>query len=90
MAKDELASAGVKLDYVKYSDKPTCLAIVSLSDSGSASYEFVIENTATFDFTPDWLPNLQTERPALLHPFEPKTQLKLPRQINGLQLAVIR
>ena len=67
MAKDELISAGVKLDYVKYSDKPTCLAIVSLSDSGSASYEFAIENTATFDFTPDWLPNPQTERPALLH-----------------------
>ena len=67
MAKNELISAGVKLDYVKYSDKPTCLAIVSLSDSGSASYEFVIENTATFDFTPDWLPNPQTERPILLH-----------------------
>ena len=67
MAKDELVSAGVKLDYVKYSDKPTCLAIVSLSDSGSAFYEFAIENTATFDFTPDWLPNPQTERPALLH-----------------------
>ena len=67
MAKGELISAGVKLDYIKYSDKPTCLAIVSLSDSGSASYEFVIENTATFDFTPDWLPNPQTERPSLLH-----------------------
>ena len=67
MAKGELVSSGVKLDYVKYSDKPTCLAIVSLSDSGSASYEFVIENTATFDFTPDWLPNPETERPSLLH-----------------------
>jgi len=67
MAKNELISAGVKLDYVKYSDKPTCLAIVSLSDSGSASYEFVIENTATFDFTPDWLPNPQSEQPSLLH-----------------------
>ena len=67
MAKDELVSAGVKLDYVKYSDKQTCLAIVSLSDSGSASYEFVIENTATFDFNLDWLPNPQSERPALLH-----------------------
>jgi fructokinase len=67
MAKDALISAGVKLDYVKYSDKPTCLAIVSLSDSGSASYVFVIENTATFDFNPDWLPNPLTERPALLH-----------------------
>ena len=67
MAKDELVSAGVKLDYVKFSDKPTCLAIVSLSESGSASYEFVIENTATFDFTSDWLPNPQSERPSLLH-----------------------
>ena len=67
MAKGELVSAGVKLDYVKYSDKPTCLAIVSLSDSGSASYKFVIENTATFDFTSDWLPNPQSERPSLLH-----------------------
>ena len=67
MAKAELASTGVKLNYIKYSDKPTCLAIVSLSDSGSASYEFVIENTATFDFNPDWLPNPKTERPSILH-----------------------
>jgi fructokinase len=67
MAKNELMSTGVKLNYIKYSDKPTCLAIVSLSDSGSASYEFVTKNTATFDFTPDWLPNPQTERPSLLH-----------------------
>jgi len=67
MTKEELVASGVKLDYVKYSDKPTCLAIVSLSDSGSASYEFVIENTATFDFTPDWLPNPQSEQPTILH-----------------------
>jgi fructokinase len=67
MAKDELVSAGVGLDYVKYSDKQTCLAIVSLSDLGSATYEFVIENTATFDFNHDWLPNPQTDRPSLLH-----------------------
>jgi fructokinase len=67
MAKEELVSSAVKLDYVKYSDKPTCLAIVSLSDSGSASYEFVIENTATFDFNSTWLPNPQSERPSLLH-----------------------
>jgi fructokinase len=67
MAKNELVASGVKLDYVMYSDKPTSIAIVSLSDSGSASYEFVIQNTATFDFTSDWLPNPQTERPSLLH-----------------------
>ena len=67
MAKNELVASGVKLDYVMYSDKPTSIAIVSLSDSGSASYEFVIENTATFDFTSNWLPNPQSERPSLLH-----------------------
>jgi fructokinase len=67
MAKNELLAAGAKLDYVMYSDKPTCLAIVSLSESGSATYEFVIENTATFDFTSEWLPNPQTGRPSLLH-----------------------
>jgi fructokinase len=67
MAKEELVASGVKLDHVKYSDKPTCLAIVSLSDSGSASYEFVIENTATFDFNSTWLPNPESETPALLH-----------------------
>jgi fructokinase len=67
MAKKELITAGVKLDYVKYSDKPTCLATVSLSKSGLATYEFVIENTATFDFTSEWLPNPQTDRPSLLH-----------------------
>ena len=67
MAKDELFASGVKLDYVKFLDKPTCLAIVSLNATGSASYEFVIEKTATFDFNSDWLPNPQTERPSLLH-----------------------
>jgi fructokinase len=65
--KSELVAVGVKLDYVKYSDKPTCLAIVSISDLGSATYEFVIENTATFDFTSEWLPNPQTDLPSLLH-----------------------
>ena len=67
MAKSELLAAGVKLDFVQYSDKPTCLAIVSLSDSGTATYEFVIENTATFDYSSDWLPDPAVERPALLY-----------------------
>ena len=47
MAADELLADDVLLDYVKYSDKPTCLAIVSLSKSGGATYEFVIDDTAT-------------------------------------------
>ena len=65
--RDELLTSGIKLDYVKYSDKPTCLAKVSLDKKGSASYEFVIESTATFDFSQHWLPNPVELKPSLLY-----------------------
>jgi fructokinase len=67
MAKAELLSANVLLDYAQYSNKPTCAAKVTLSKSGSASYEFVIADTATFDFSDQWLPDPQKIRPSLLH-----------------------
>jgi fructokinase len=67
MAKTELLSANVLLDYAQYSNNPTCTAKVTLSSSGSASYEFVIEDTATFDFSDQWLPEPQTLNPSLLH-----------------------
>jgi fructokinase len=67
MAKAELLSANVLLDYAQYSNKPTCTAKVTLSKSGSASYEFVIEGTATFDFSDLWLPDPQKLKPSLLH-----------------------
>jgi fructokinase len=67
MALKQLHKDGVLLDFVKFSDKPTCLAIVSLSSSGSASYEFVIEDTATFDFSHSWLPDPTINKPSLLH-----------------------
>ena len=67
IAKAELLSANVLLDYAQYSNKPTCTAKVTLSNSGSASYEFVIEGTATFDFSDLWLPDPQTLKPSLLH-----------------------
>jgi len=67
MIKDELITSGIKLDYVKYSDKPTCLAKVSLNEKGSASYEFVIEGTTTFDFSQQWLPNPAQLKPSLLY-----------------------
>ena len=67
MASEELAADDVLLDYIKYSDKPTCLAIVSLSKTGGATYEFVIDNTATFDFDRAWLPNPELLTPSLLH-----------------------
>jgi len=67
MALKQLHKDGVLLDFVKFSDKPTCLAIVSLNKEGGASYEFVIEGTATFDFSSLWLPDPVTNKPSLLH-----------------------
>ena len=67
MALKELHKDNVKLDFAYFSDKPTCLAIVSLDSSGSATYEFVIEGTATFDFMPSWLPDPVSNKPSLLH-----------------------
>ncbi len=67
MALGELQKDGVLLDFVKYSDNPTCLAIVSLNSKGGATYEFVIDDTATFDFSHSWLPNAADKKPLLLH-----------------------
>ena len=67
MALYELEKDGVLLDFVKFSDKPTCLAIVSLNSKGGATYEFVIDDTATFDFSHSWLPDAADKKPSLLH-----------------------
>jgi fructokinase len=67
MALHELQKDGVLLDFVKFSDKPTCLAIVSLNSKGGATYEFVIDDTATFDFSHSWLPDALDKKPLLLH-----------------------
>ena len=67
MALKQLHKDGVLLDFVKFSDKPTCLAIVSLNKQGGASYEFVIDGTATFDFSASWLPDPVANKPSLLH-----------------------
>ena len=66
-AKAELDSDGVGTTFCKFSDKPTCQAIVSLDEIGSASYEFVIDGTATFDFNPGWLPDPYKHKPIALH-----------------------
>ena len=63
----QLMSDGVLLDHVNFSDKPTCLAIVSLNEKGGAKYEFLIKDTATFDFSSEWLPDPNLYKPQLLH-----------------------
>jgi len=66
-AREELLEDAVKLDLALSSDKPTCLAIVSLDANGGASYEFKIAGTATFDFSLEWLPDPSRYKPNVLH-----------------------
>ena len=66
-ARKELLDDEVKLDLALTSDKPTCLAIVSLDANGGASYEFKIDGTATFDFDLNWLPDPSRYKPQVLH-----------------------
>jgi fructokinase len=67
MSRQELLDDEVKLDLALNSDRPTCLAIVSLNENGGASYEFEIDGTATFDFCASWLPDPSRYKPSVLH-----------------------
>jgi len=66
-ARTELLADEVKLDLALTSDKPTCLAIVSLGADGGATYEFKIDGTATFDFDLKWLPDPSRHKPSVMH-----------------------
>jgi fructokinase len=66
-ARAELLRDGVNLDLVLVSDKPTCTATVTLDAAGVASYEFLIDGTATFDFHSSWLPDPYRYQPQVLH-----------------------
>jgi fructokinase len=67
MARKELDRDGVDLSLSLESSKPTSTATVHLDSSGSATYEFVIDGTATFDFSPSWLPDPERLKPSVLH-----------------------
>jgi fructokinase len=66
-ARKELDRDGVGLSLAHSSDKPTCTATVTLDSQGSASYEFVIDGTATFDFADSWLPDPERLKPSVVH-----------------------
>jgi len=66
LARAELIRDGVGLDLALTSDLPTCTATVSLSSDGSASYEFLIDQTATFAFDNSWLPDPERLKPDVL------------------------
>ena len=65
-ARAELIRDGVGLDLALTSELPTCTATVSLSSDGSASYEFLINSTATFAFDKSWLPDPEKYKPEVL------------------------
>jgi fructokinase len=66
-ARAELLRDGVNLDLALASNKPTCTATVTLDAAGGASYEFLIDGTATFDFAALWLPDPYRYQPQVLH-----------------------
>jgi len=66
MAKKELERDGVGLGLALKSDKQTCTATVQLDQAGVATYKFVIDETATFEFSPSWLPDPERLKPSVL------------------------
>ena len=66
-ARAELLRDSVNLDLALASDKPTCTATVTLDSAGGASYQFLIDGTATFDFHSSWLPDPYRFQPQVLH-----------------------
>ena len=65
-ARAELIRDQVGLDLALTSELPTCTATVSLNGDGSANYEFLIKNTATFAFDNSWLPDPEIFKPEVL------------------------
>ena len=66
-ARKELERDGVGLSLTLTSNKPTSTATVTLDSQGAASYKFLIDDTATFDFTHSWLPDPERLKPSVLH-----------------------
>lgn len=68
LAKTELLGDDVGIDLcLQNSHKPTCLATVTFDENSKASYEFLIDGTATFDFDENWLPDFESYNPSALH-----------------------
>ena len=66
MARGELERDGVGVGLVLESKKPTSTATVQLDKAGVATYKFAIDSTATFEFSPVWLPDPERLKPSVL------------------------
>ena len=63
----EFIADGVGLTFTPEHKLPTCLAIVSITIDGGATYEFKIDGTATFAFEIETLPDPNTFNPDAIY-----------------------
>lgn len=66
-ARADFIAEGVGLHFLHGSDKPTATATVTVAGDGMATYAFITANTATFEFTTDWLPDPSRFKPSAMH-----------------------
>lgn len=61
MMREQFVAAGVGLRFTPTYDLPTCTADVTVAADGSASYQFLIDGTATFAYQKENLPDIASE-----------------------------
>ncbi len=66
-ARADFIAEGVGLHFLHGSDKPTATATVTVAGDGMATYAFITADTATFEFTSDWLPDPSRFKPSAMH-----------------------
>jgi fructokinase len=59
--REQFTASGVGLKFTPTHELPTCTANVTIASDGSASYIFIIDNTATFAYDEKHLPSIEEE-----------------------------
>jgi len=61
MMREQFTAAGVGLRFTPTHELPTCTANVTIAADGGASYQFIIDGTATFAYDEKVLPSINQE-----------------------------
>ena len=61
LMREQFTAAGVGLKFTPTHELPTCTANVTIASDGSASYQFIIDGTATFAYDEKNLPTIEEE-----------------------------
>ena len=62
MMREQFTAAGVGLQFTPTHELPTCTANVTIAADGGASYQFIIDGTATFAYDEKNLPTIEKEK----------------------------